>query len=380
MIVEDGQVGFGKKLAAWWRGSDLVIQGKDSRKRKVKIRHPADKDQPGGAGARTAGGQARAKSAKAGAGAKRSGGAAKAGLAPAKPKPDPSLPKARRLTPQELGEAEKGLEEENAPIQNLDDGQLMKHLWGAASRTPGGINGAVEIMEPILRGMDPHKKVLDLFAGDGRLGKYLETYHQADFTGYETSKNLVDLSNGNIRHFDPKRANFGDEQFDYVCAAEGMQDIEDKQSILQAAADAMKVGGKMVLVDALTQSTTGHAPYMARLDGFLAPVLSARFYKRILEECGLKVIGTKNITQDYQKRVSSGWSKATGLFRDRKMDEGIEEISERAGNPSFQPDQDPAGTGSEDDPTGDHEMMIWNRNCFSGESRTRGGRSPGEEA
>ena len=317
MVIEDGNVGVRQKLAAWWRGSELVIKGREERPRKVKVRKPGEggKSGPGAKGGTAPG----AKDAKPLSGAKARSQTTPAGPAAAKPASATPLPKARRLTPKELGEAEEGLKEE-AAIENLDDGDLMKYLWGAASRTPGGINGSIEILEPILRGMDPHKKVLDLFAGDGRLGKYLETYHQADCTGYEVSRNLSDRSNGKVRHFDPGRANFGNEQYDFVCAAEGMQDIEDKQKLLQAAADAMKVGGKMVLVDALTNSTDGHAPYMARLDGFLAPVLSARFYKRILQECGLKVIGSKNISTDYQKRVTTGWSKATGLFKDRKMD------------------------------------------------------------
>ncbi|RED54337.1 class I SAM-dependent methyltransferase [Aestuariispira insulae] len=313
MVVEGGSIGVRKKLMAWWRGADLVVRSGEDRARKVKIRKPVGKEPPpGGKGGTAKQGQSAKASGGPSAKVKGSGGAA--------PRPDPNLPKARRLTPKELGEAEEGLKDDKSPIQNLDDGALMTHLWGAASRTPGGINGAIEILEPIIQGMDPHKKVLDVFAGDGRLNKFLETYHQADCTGYEVSQNLVDKSSGKVRHFDPNRANFGEEQYDYVCAAEGMQDIEEKQKVLQAIANSMKVGGKMVLVDALTQSSEGHAPYMARLDGFLAPVLSARFYKKILEECGLKVIGTKNITRDYQTRITNGWGKATKLFQDRSMD------------------------------------------------------------
>ena len=128
-------------------------------------------------------------------------------------------------------------------------------------------------------------------------------------------------SGGDVRNYQPRRANFGAERFDFVCALEGMQDIEDREEILKAATEAMKVGGKMILVDAVGDSPTGKVPYLARHDGFEAPVLSARYYKKILGDCGLKIIGTKNITQLYQHRLKMGWARAADMFRTRRMDE-----------------------------------------------------------
>ena len=335
MVVEEGKVGFGKKLAAWWQGSELVVGSEDKKpKRKVRVRKGKDAKGGGGSGAggaddggasgrdgKTAKGRklsrgskipAQAKSRVTGASASGRGGSGGTGSS--------DLPQARRLSEKEIGSAQKALENDSGPIQNLDDADLLKHLWGASSRTPGGINGAVDIIEPIIRSLSPHQEVLDICAGDGRLMKYLNTYHQAETIGYDVSDSLCNRSGGSVRKFDPDRANFGDERFDFVCATEGLQDIEEKAQVFKAAADAMKVGGKMVFVDGITHSTKGHAPYMARHDGFLAPVLSARFYKKILAENGLKIIGSKNVTKDYCNRITAGWAKAMEVFKNRPMD------------------------------------------------------------
>ncbi|RED50744.1 methyltransferase domain-containing protein [Aestuariispira insulae] len=319
IIVERGEINLGKRLMAWWQGRDLVTQtgaGRSSASRRSgKTKRARPKAKGPRVGKPTNDLSRNAPSVQK---AKAQAGAGEETAESSKKKENPAGLATRK--------SDKMIRNSASPIRDMDMADLLEVMWDAPVRTPGGIKGAVDLLEPVIQNLKPFKEVLDICAGDGQVMDYLREHHQAVTVAYDTSELLCDQSRGEVRNYAPRRANFGAERFDFVCALEGMQDEEDREEILKAATDAMKVGGKMLLVDAIGDAPNGKVPYLARHDGFEAPVLSARYYKKILADCGLKLIGTENITQIYQHRLKMGWAKAAELFRTRRMDERSRDI------------------------------------------------------
>ena len=305
--LERGEIGLGKRLVAWWRGH------------KVTVKTPAKKGSQ----------RPRDRTGKSGVAPGRKSGVKKGapqGANDSGPKASAKDHKSTSTAGTSRPGNSQAIRNSASPIRQMNVSDLQEFMWDTPNRAPGGLKASLDIIDPILQGLPPYKEILDICAGDGELARHLEEQHMATTVGYDSDEEYCQRSGSQVRIFDPKRANFGAERFDFVCAVEGMQDQEEREEILKAATDAMKYGGKMVLVDAIADSTTGKVPYLARYDGFLAPVLSARFYKKILADCGLKIIGTKNITQQYQLNLTRGWAQASQFFKTRRMDSESKEL------------------------------------------------------
>lgn len=204
---------------------------------------------------------------------------------------------------------------------DLDQAALYQELWGGRQNFPGGINRALEVMGPILRAAKRGDSLLDFGAGCGGLLRHLKNFYGIDVAGFDRSPDLVSGSEDMVSQLDVDNPDFGEETFDYVASLDGLQDIATRRKILKAAAKALKPGGQMLLVDAMTVDSGGvlNCKDGARGRGFQTTVLSSKVYGALLRDCGLKVADTSNISNTYGQDVLKGWADATRRLKQRKM-------------------------------------------------------------
>lgn len=200
---------------------------------------------------------------------------------------------------------------------------LLDHLWGGGCAVPGGLQGALELMEPITRRLSPRQDILDFTTGCAETVKHVREFFDARAVGFEPNPYLCsDDATGPVSPLDPTRPDFGRNRFDYVACLEGLQDMKNRDQVLQAAAQALRPGGQMVIVDTVGSFERGNelsSEQAAANAGFGARVLSPGNYGKMMFDCGLEVVAEKSISSSYAFRTIRGWSNAIRQIKNRKM-------------------------------------------------------------
>ena len=153
LVVERGEINLGKRLMAWWQGRDLVTRANPGRARSGARTRSAKTNS-------TAGHQPRIK--------KPTNDQTGQALAPEDGKPapakaDPASSK-KKENPASLAarNSSKMIRNSASPVRDMDMADLLEVMWDVSIRTPGGIKGAVELIEPIIQNLQPFKEVLDI--------------------------------------------------------------------------------------------------------------------------------------------------------------------------------------------------------------------------
>lgn len=300
-ITIDGQPGVGQRLKAWWYGQTLVTRNGDRASSGVDLRIRKAK----------------------------SGNGRRPAAPPADKQDNKKLPMPNLMTRKASSAGQKKTPkfastlESGSKEQELDFNQASLHqeLWGGAQNFPGGINRALEVMEPILRHVNRGDSLLDFGAGCGGLIRHLKTFYGVDATGYDPHPDLAEGSQDTVAQLDVQNPDFGEENFDFVSSLDGLQDMASRRKVLKAAARALKPGGRMMLVDAITARTGCMLNSLdgARSRGFQTTVLSSPVYSALLKDCGLQVVDTKDISTGYGYDVLKGWSEMTERVKTKKM-------------------------------------------------------------
>lgn len=116
-----------------------------------------------------------------------------------------------------------------------------------------------------------------------------------------------------------------DESFDRAVAIESIAHIPDKAQSIREAARVLKPGGKLVVCEWLTSTapTRWQARYLIGpicREARIPHLASGDEYRRLIEESGMRVIRSENLTE----RVKRTWTKAIsrvgrGLLREPAM-------------------------------------------------------------
>lgn len=314
-VTVDGRPSVAHRILAWWHGSKIIVAGGPADGGGVRLRTRRAKTGTGHSLSRNANGNSDSAAAKTPTIKTAPRGGPTSSIGPARP----------RLYASSYEEADED------PTLDFDYPELLQELWGGAQNFPGGINRALEVMEPILRKVNRGDRLLDICAGCGGLMRHLRTFYGLNATGFDANPDLSGGSKQEVSTLNLANPGFGTETYDFVSALEGLQDMAGKRHVLKAAAQALKPGGTMLIVDVMSTASGEFLNTLqgARSRGFDAALMSPKRYAALVRECGLKAGPTQNISARYGYDVVKGWSAATQNFKGRKLSDDAKNLMQK---------------------------------------------------
>lgn len=207
----------------------------------------------------------------------------------------------------------------------------MESVWGETFLEPGGERQARKLLA--LLTLDPRQSVLDLTAGLGgtalaisnRFGLWMDAFEPVEELAREGRRRCVMAGMGNrvaYQHVDFAEPSLPPGRYDAVYSRERLFSVENKQSLVEQCAGALKPNGSVLITDfvrADSVSAQDANDAWACHDGESAHLWSLRDYRVALTDQGLNMLLCSDISEDYLAMVSRAWARVPLQIRDKSL-------------------------------------------------------------
>lgn len=197
---------------------------------------------------------------------------------------------------------------------------LVQEVWGEGFSSPGGAEHVVDMIK--FFGLDPAMSVLDLGAGLGGATRTMCESFGVWVNGFETDKALAEAAHAlshkaglakraSIAAFDPETFTQKAKSADCVFSKEFMYTVKEKKELLTTIEMIMKSRGQLLFTDYMVaephlRSKSIEAWMDSEPNG--AHPWAETDYRQVLEDLHLDIRVVQDITESFQKMVTSSWA------------------------------------------------------------------------
>lgn len=211
--------------------------------------------------------------------------------------------------------------------------KIFAMLWGEGYSHPGDTEHVLELVKPFA--LDPAMTVIDLCAGLGGGARAIVEQFGVWVTGMEPDRELAATGmqistmaglakKAEIVHYDPEKLDVRAGTVDCMLCRQLLHRVADKPRFLRAVDRALKNRGQIVLTDyMLAEPSKVDSPAVrAWMQGEGAPVTpwTPEQYAQAMNELGLEVRVTEDMTAAFRTMVLKGWAGFTAATEGAALD------------------------------------------------------------